>query len=121
MCSPEMGFAGVTAKPLVGKDGAMLVRFASSQAGLKEAVRLAEQFQAEGHGRLQWDQWVQTGGIPPSYVGGSNPMFVKVDEKGQRTWVLYGYLATVSDLDTLDTETKQNVVIKSRKELDLSD
>jgi hypothetical protein len=48
-------------------------------------------------------------------------MFVKVDEKGQRTWALYGYLATVSDLDALDTETKQNVVIKSRKELDLSD
>jgi hypothetical protein len=119
MCSPEMGFAGVTAKPLVGKDGAMLVRFASSQAGLKEAVRLAELFQSEGHGRLQWD--LQIRGIPPSYVGGDNPMFVNVDEKGQRTWVLYGYLATVSDLDALDTETKQNVVIKSRKELDLSD
>ncbi|KAM0872443.1 hypothetical protein ACQ4PT_038734 [Festuca glaucescens] len=118
----EMGFGGVTVKPLVGKDGAMAVRFESSLAGLKEAVRLAELFEAEGHGRLQWDQWVQTRGIPTSvYVGGSNPMFVKVDEKGQHTWVLYGYLGTASDLGVLDTESKQNVVIKSRKELDLSD
>uniref|UniRef100_A0ACD5WUH3 Uncharacterized protein n=1 Tax=Avena sativa TaxID=4498 RepID=A0ACD5WUH3_AVESA len=95
----EMGFGGVTVKPLVGKDGAMVVRFASSLAGLNEAVRLAELFKAEG----------------------INPMFVKVDENGQRTWVLYGYLATAWNLDALDTELKQNVVIKSRKELDLSD
>lgn len=117
----EMGFGGVTVKPLVGKDGAMSVRFASNLAGLKEAVRLADLFEAEGHGRLQWDQWVQTRGIPSSYVEGGNPMFVKVDEKGQQTWVLYGYLGTASDLDVLDTESKQNVVIKSRKEIDLSD
>ncbi|CAM0873841.1 unnamed protein product [Alopecurus aequalis] len=114
----EMGFAGVNVKPLVGKDGAMLVRFASSQAGLNEAVRLAELFEREGHGRLQF---VQPQGIPTSFAGGSNPMFVKVDEKGQRTWVLYGYLATACELDALDVESKQDVVIKSRKELDLSD
>lgn len=115
----EMGFAGFSVKPLVGKDGqrAMLVKFASSLAGLNEAVRLAELFDAEGHGRAQW---VQARGNP-SFVGGSNPMFVKVDEKGQRTWILYGYLATAWDLDALDAESKQNVVIKSRKELDLSD
>jgi hypothetical protein len=116
-----MGFGGVTVKPLVGKDGAMSVRFASNLAGLKEAVRLADLFEAEGHGRLQWDQWVQTRGNPSSYVEGGNPMFVKVDEKGQQTWVLYGYLGTASDLDVLDPESKQNIVIKSRKEIDLSD
>ena len=118
MCSPEMGFASVSVKPLVGKDGTMLVRFTSSQAGLNEAVRLAELFDAEGHGRLQW---AQPQGIPTSFVGGNNPMFVKVDAKGQRTWVLYGYLATACDLDALDVESKQDVVVKSRKELDLSD
>ena len=114
MCSTEMGFAAVSVKPLVGKDGAMLARFASSQAGLNEAVRLAELFESEGHGRLQTD-------IPPSFVGGSNPMFVKVDEKGQRTGILYGYLTTACNLDVLDVESKRDVVIKSRKELDLSD
>ncbi|KAI4995995.1 hypothetical protein ZWY2020_040497 [Hordeum vulgare] len=49
----EMGFAGVSVKPLVGKDGVMLVTFASNLAGLKEAVRLAELLEAEGHGRAQ--------------------------------------------------------------------
>ncbi|VAI04987.1 unnamed protein product [Triticum turgidum subsp. durum] len=118
MCCSEMGFAGVSVKPLVGKDGAMLVTFASNLAGLKEAVRLAELLEAEGHGRAQW---VDARGLTPSFVGGSNPMFVKVDEKGEPTWVLYGYLATAWDLDALDAESRQNVVIKSRKELDLSE
>ncbi|KAF7042987.1 hypothetical protein CFC21_052454 [Triticum aestivum] len=114
----EMGFAGVSVKPLVGKDGAMLVTFASNLAGLKEAARLAELLETEGHGRAQW---VHARGLTPSFVGGSNPMFVKVDETGQPTWVLYGYLATAWDLDTLDAESRQNVVIKSRKEFDLSE
>ncbi|KAI4995996.1 hypothetical protein ZWY2020_040498 [Hordeum vulgare] len=114
----EMGFAGVSVKPLVGKDGVMLVTFASNLAGLKEAVRLAELLEAEGHGRAQC---VHARGLPPSFVGASNPMFVKVDDKGQPTCVLYGYLATAWDLDTLDAEWRQNVVIKSRKELHLSE
>lgn len=114
-----MGFAGASVKPLFGKDGqrAMLVKFASSLAGLNKAVRLAELLETGGHGRAGWTRARST---PAAADGDSNPMLVKVNEKGERTWVLYGYLATAWDLDVLDTESKLNAVIKSRKELDLS-
>uniref|UniRef100_A0A0E0MGK5 XS domain-containing protein n=1 Tax=Oryza punctata TaxID=4537 RepID=A0A0E0MGK5_ORYPU len=107
-------------KPLSGKDGqrSMLVKFASSLAGLSEAERLAQSLEKQGHGRAEW---YRVRSVPPSADGGSNPLLVKVGVKGERTWVLYGYLATAWDLDALDLESKQNAVIKSRKELDLSE
>uniref|UniRef100_A0A0E0MGK4 XS domain-containing protein n=1 Tax=Oryza punctata TaxID=4537 RepID=A0A0E0MGK4_ORYPU len=116
----EMGFAGASVKPLSGKDGqrSMLVKFASSLAGLSEAERLAQSLEKQGHGRAEW---YRVRSVPPSADGGSNPLLVKVGVKGERTWVLYGYLATAWDLDALDLESKQNAVIKSRKELDLSE
>ncbi|KAF0896699.1 hypothetical protein E2562_027044 [Oryza meyeriana var. granulata] len=114
----EMGFACANVRPLFGKDGqrSMLVKFASSLAGLNEAERLAQSFEKQGHGRAEW---YRVRSIPPGADGGSNPSLVKMDAKGERTWVLYGFLATAWDLDVLDLESKKNAVIKSRKELDL--
>ncbi|XP_062197830.1 uncharacterized protein LOC133900650 [Phragmites australis] len=116
----EMGFASadVQVQPLVGKDGqrSMQVKFPCSLDGLNKALRLVELFEREGHGRAAW---ACIRSIAPTADGGNNPMLVKVDGKGQRTWVLYGYLATAWDLDILDPESKQNATVKSRKELDL--
>ncbi|KAG8090711.1 hypothetical protein GUJ93_ZPchr0011g27459 [Zizania palustris] len=116
----EMGFSGASARTLFGNDGqrSMLVKFAGSLAGLNEAERLAQIFGNQGHGRAEW---CRVRNIPPSADGGSNPLLVKVDTKGEQTWVLYGYLATAWDLDMLDPESKQNAAIKSRNELDLSE
>ena len=45
-----------------------------------------------------------------------------MDEKtGERKRIFYGYLAIASDLDKLDFDTKKKIMIKSRRELDLSD
>uniref|UniRef100_A0A0A9GAE6 XS domain-containing protein n=1 Tax=Arundo donax TaxID=35708 RepID=A0A0A9GAE6_ARUDO len=114
-----MGFAGadVQVQPLPGKGGqrSMQVRFPGSLDGLNKASQLVELFEREGHGR---PAWACIRSIAHTAEGANNPMLVKVDAKGTRTWVLYGYLATAWDLDTLDAESKQNATIKSRKELD---
>uniref|UniRef100_A0A0D9XTI5 XS domain-containing protein n=1 Tax=Leersia perrieri TaxID=77586 RepID=A0A0D9XTI5_9ORYZ len=114
----EMGFAGASVRPLSGKDGqkSMLVKFASSLAGLNEAEKLAQSFESQGHGRAEW---YRVRSIPSGANGTTNQLLVKVDAKGERTWVLYGYLATAWDLDVLDLESKQSALIKSKKELDL--
>ncbi|WVZ50971.1 hypothetical protein U9M48_002168, partial [Paspalum notatum var. saurae] len=94
--------------PLPGKDGqrSMQARFPASLDGLNKASRLVELFERQGHGRAAW---AHIRSIAPTSDGASNnPMLVKVDGKGERTWVLYGYLATVWDLDMLDAESKQN-------------
>ncbi|CAD6253464.1 unnamed protein product [Miscanthus lutarioriparius] len=115
----EMGFAGVDVQPLPGKDGqrSMQAKFPASLDGLNNASRLVELFERQGHGRAAWARIRSI--VPTSDGGNNNPMLVKVDGKGERTWVLYGYLATAWDLDILDPESKQNATVKSRKELDL--
>jgi hypothetical protein len=116
--SSEMGFAGVDVQPLLGKDGqkSMQVKFPATLDGLNKASQLAELFENTGHSRAAW---ARIRSIASSAEGASNPMLVKVDGKGERTWVLYGYLATAWDLDILDAESKQSATVKSRKELDL--
>jgi len=102
-----------------GKDGEryMQAKFPASLDGLNNASRLVELFERQGHGRAAWARIRSI--VPTSDGGNDNPMLVKVDGKGERTWVLYGYLATAWDLDILDPESKQNATVKSRKELDL--
>lgn len=115
----EMGFAGVHVQPLPGKDGhkSMQARFPASLDGLNKASQLVELFEHEGHGRAAW---ARIRSIAPTADGGNNnPMLVTVDGKGERTWVLYGYLATAWDLEMLDPESKKSATVKSRKELDL--
>lgn len=94
----------------------MQAKFPASLDGLNNASRLVELFERQGHGRAAW---ARIRSIAPTGVGNNHPMLVKVDVKGERTWVLYGYLATAWDLDILDPESKQNATVKSRRELDL--
>lgn len=114
----EMGFADVDVQPLPGKDGhrSMQAKFPASLDGLNKASQLVELFERQGHGRATW---ARIRSIAPTADEGNNPMLVKVDGKGERTWVLYGYLATAWDLDMLDPGSKQSVTVNSRKDLDL--
>ncbi|XP_010277270.1 PREDICTED: uncharacterized protein LOC104611767 isoform X2 [Nelumbo nucifera] len=113
----DLGFGGGKSKSLYGKDGHLgitLVKFAADQSGLKEAVRLAEYFEKEGHGRKGWTR------VQSSQMGKddeNNPNLVKVDEKsGEKKRIFYGYLGTASDLDKVDFDTRKRAVIESRRE-----
>ena len=114
---PELGFGGGKAKSLYGKDGHLgvtLVKFAGDQSGLKEAMRLAEHFEKENHGRKAWAR------VQPLTLGKddeNNPNLVRLDEKkGEKKRVLYGYLGTAFDVDKVDFDTRKKVSIESRKE-----
>ncbi|EHA8589628.1 putative protein SUPPRESSOR OF GENE SILENCING 3 [Cocos nucifera] len=117
----ELGFGGGKSKSIYGKEGhtgVTMVKFANTSAGLKEAERLVEYFERENHGRKGWARAQAS----RSGDDDKNPALVKVDEKtGERKRIFYGYLATASDLDKLDFDTRKKVIIKSRRELDLSD
>ncbi|GFS36707.1 hypothetical protein Acr_00g0047570 [Actinidia rufa] len=83
-------------------------------AGLKEAVRLAEFFEKQNHGRMGWAH-VQS--LTSGKDSEDNPNLVKLDEKtGEKTRILYGYLGTVFDLDKVDFETRKKTAVESRRE-----
>ncbi|KAL7210207.1 hypothetical protein ACSBR1_031717 [Camellia fascicularis] len=113
----DLGFGGGKSKSLYGRDGHLgitLVKFAGDQSGLKEAVRLAEFFEKENHGRRNWTH-VQS--LASGKDEENNPNLVKVDEKtGEKKRIFYGYLGTVVDLDKMDFETRKKAVIESRRE-----
>ncbi|CAL9065066.1 uncharacterized protein LOC103999244 [Musa acuminata AAA Group] len=117
----ELGFGGGKSKSIYGKEGhtgITMVKFANTQAGMKEAERLADYLEKDNHGRKGWAR------VQASQSGGDdkNPTLVKTDEKtGEKKRVLYGYLATASELDKIDFDMRKRAVIKSRRELDLSD
>ncbi|XP_010932757.1 uncharacterized protein [Elaeis guineensis] len=117
----ELGFGGGKSKSIYGREGhtgVTMVKFANTPAGLKEAERLVEYFERENHGRKGWARAQAS----RSGDDDKNPALVKVDEKtGERKRIFYGYLAIASDLDKLDFDTKKKIMIKSRRELDLSD
>lgn len=99
--------------------GMTLVKFANTQAGLKEAERLSEYFEKDNHGRKGWSR---AQAMSSSLDDDKNPALVKLDEKtGEKKRILYGYLVTASDLDKVDLDTRKRLVIKSRKEHDSSD
>lgn len=108
---------GGKSKSLYGRDGHLgitLVKFAGDQSGIQEAIRLAEHFEKENHGRRAWSR------VQPLTLGKddeSNPNLVKVDEKkGEKRRVLYGYLGTAFDLDKVDFDTRKKVAIESWRE-----
>lgn len=113
----DLGFGGGKSKSLYGRDGHLgitLVKFAGDQSGLKEAVRLAEFFEKENHGRRNWTH-VQS--LASGKDEEDNPNLVKVDEKTrEKKRIFYGYLGTVVDLDKMDFETRKKAVIESRRE-----
>ncbi|KAL5702283.1 hypothetical protein ACHQM5_027518 [Ranunculus cassubicifolius] len=112
----DLGFGGGKAKSLYGKEGHLgitLVKFAPDQSGLKEAVRLAEYFEKDYHGRKGWARAQQ-----PGRDDETNPNLVNLDEMNRENQrILYGYLATVLDFEKLDFETKKKVSIESKREL----
>ncbi|KAF9677596.1 hypothetical protein SADUNF_Sadunf08G0124100 [Salix dunnii] len=116
----DLGFAGGKSKSLYGRDGHLgitLVKFAGDQLGLKEAIRMAEHFEKDNHGRKAW------GCLQPVTLGNDdekNPSLVKVDRTGEKTRILYGYLATAADLNIVDFETRKKVVIESLREHEAS-
>ncbi|CAI8604683.1 unnamed protein product [Vicia faba] len=113
----ELGFGGGKSKALYGKEGHLgitVVKFADDKSGLEQAMRLAEHFKKENHGRKDWARaHAQSLGKEDE----NNPNLVQVDEKkGEKRKVLYGYLGTAFDIDKLDFDTRKKVVIKSRRE-----
>ncbi|KAG6764459.1 hypothetical protein POTOM_031928 [Populus tomentosa] len=116
----DLGSVGGKSKSLHGRDGHLgitLVKFGGDQSGLKEAIRMAEYFEKDNHGRKAW------GCLQPVTLGkddDKNPSLVKVDRSGEKTRILYGYLATAADLCKVDFETRKKVVIESLREYEAS-
>lgn len=114
----DLGFVAGKSKSLYSKEGHLgvtLVKFSRDMSGLKEAMRLAEFFERENHGRRGWEH------VRSKSFGKDddrNPNLVQVDEKtGKRKKIFYGYLGTASDLADLDSETRKKTAIESRREI----
>ncbi|KAF5736866.1 hypothetical protein HS088_TW14G01021 [Tripterygium wilfordii] len=114
----DLGFGSGKSKSLYGRDGhlgATLIKFTGDQSGLKEALRFAEYFEKDNRGRKDWAR------LQPLTLGKDdekNPKLMKVDDRtGEKTRILYGYLATATDLDKVDFDTRKKVVIESQREI----
>ncbi|ESQ47617.1 hypothetical protein EUTSA_v10020450mg [Eutrema salsugineum] len=114
----ELKLTGGKSKSLYGRDGHLgitLFRFAGDDSGLRQAMRMAEYFEKMNRGRKSWF------GLPPFTPGKDdekNHSLVEVDARtGEKKRVLYGYLATIADLDKVDMETKKKTTIESLREL----
>ncbi|TQD69232.1 hypothetical protein C1H46_045235 [Malus baccata] len=113
--STYLGFGSGKSKSLYGRDGHLgmtLVKFSGDEAGLKDAIRMAEFFEKENHGRRGWAR------VQPPVLGSKddemNPNLVKFDEKTrEKKRILYAYLGTAYDLDKVDFDTRKKVVIES--------
>ncbi|CAB4292050.1 unnamed protein product [Prunus armeniaca] len=114
----DLGFGSGKSKSLYGRDGHLgmtLVKFSGDEAGLKEAMRMAEFFVKDNHGRRAWAR------LQPPTLGSkddeNNPYLVKLDEKTrEKKRILYGYLGTAYDLDKVDFDTRKKVAIESLRE-----
>ncbi|WOH12825.1 hypothetical protein DCAR_0832334 [Daucus carota subsp. sativus] len=113
----DLGFTSGKAKSLYGKQGHLgvtLVKFAGDQSGLKEATRLGEFFEKDNHGRRSWAGMEN---LVSSKSAENNPNLVKVDKNtGEKEKILFGYLATASDFDKIDQDTKTRVEIVSKRD-----
>lgn len=113
----DLGFSSGKAKSLYGKQGHLgvtLVKFVGDQSGLKEATRLGEFFEKDKHGRRGW-AGVQN--VVSNKAAENNPSLVRVDKNtGEKERILFGYLATVSDFDKIDQDTKTRVEIVSKRD-----
>lgn len=95
--------------------GITLFRFAGDDSGLREAMSMAEYFEKMNRGRKTWAR-VQP--LTPSKDDDKNHSLVEVDGRtGEKKRILYGYLATITDLDKVDTETRKKTTIESLREL----
>ncbi|XP_010511334.1 PREDICTED: uncharacterized protein LOC104787443 [Camelina sativa] len=114
----ELGLTGGKSKSLYGRDGHLgitLFKFSGDDSGLREAMRMAEHFEKTNRGRKSWGR-IQP--FTPSKDDEKNQSLVEVDGRtGEKKRILYGYLATVADLDKVDMETKKKTTIESLREL----
>ncbi|GAB2217629.1 hypothetical protein Droror1_Dr00000831 [Drosera rotundifolia] len=111
----ELGFGGGKSKSLYGRGGHLgftMVKFRADQAGLREAMRMEEYFENQNRGRKAWDH-VQS--LLSVKDDPNNPNLVIVDKQtGVKQNIIYGHLATASDLDKVDSETKRKVVLECK-------
>lgn len=100
-------FTGVCqGKP--ANNSVLLVKFSPTFSGLLEAEKLHNHYADHKHGREELE------GV---YAGkGSNE--TRDVSTLETKDLLYGYMATVEDLDELDPETKKRCVIKSKKDIE---
>ncbi|GAB4843374.1 hypothetical protein Ancab_013340 [Ancistrocladus abbreviatus] len=113
----DLGFPGGKSKSLYAREGHLgitLIKFAADQSGLMEAMRLADHFEKENHGRKAWAH-VQS--ILSGKDEENDPNIVKVDRRtGEKEKIFYGYLAIASDLDKVDHETRKKAVLESKQD-----
>ncbi|VFQ85329.1 unnamed protein product [Cuscuta campestris] len=119
----DIGFHGGKSKALYSREGHLgvtVVKFSGDEAGLKEAVRLAEYFLRDNRGRNGWARvhpYTSSGGKEEE----NNPDLVRIDPRTrEKRRVFYGYLATVSDMEKVDFETRKKVSVESRREFQSS-
>lgn len=112
----DLGFSSGKAKSLYGKEGHLgvtLVKFVGDQSGLKEATRLGEFFEKDNHGRRSW---AGLQNLVSNKNAENNPNLVRVDKNtGEKEKILFGYLATASDFDKIDRDTKIREVVSKRE------
>jgi XS domain len=120
--SADLGFPGGKAKSTYdreGHTGVTIVQFVKTESGLKEAERLVNYFTTQNHDRKGWAHAQAT---RSSGDDDRNPLLVKMDDRtGEKKRIFYGYMATLSDVDEVDADTKKHFSLKSRREFDLSD
>ncbi|VVA98725.1 unnamed protein product [Arabis nemorensis] len=114
----ELGLTGGKPKSLYGRDGGhlgiTLFKFAGDDSGIRDAMRMAEYFEKTNRGRKSWAR-VQP--PIPSKDDEKHHSLVEVDGRtGEKKRILYGYLATITDLDKVDSETKKKTTIESLRE-----
>lgn len=97
-----------------GHLGIVLVKFAADEAGLREAIRMADYFEKGNCGRKAWAE-VQS--MPSVTEEVNHPRLVKVDKRtGERKKIFYGHLFTAFDLDKVDHEGRKKAVLESMRE-----
>ncbi|KAK4755745.1 hypothetical protein SAY87_009502 [Trapa incisa] len=113
----ELGFLGGKSKSLYGREGHLgitLIKFAGSESGLREAMKLAEHFEKESHGRKGWAR------LQPLTLGENddhNPNLVRVDGRtGEKRRIFYGFLGIAADLEKLDFDSRKKMSIESRED-----
>ncbi|KAL2509092.1 protein of unknown function XS [Forsythia ovata] len=113
----DLGFSKGKSMSLFSREGHLgihVVKFPGGESGLMDALRLAEHFEKQNRGRKEWAH-VQSSTF--NKEDDNNPNLVQLDAKtGEKMRILYGHLATVSDLDKVTFEIKKKVTIESRRE-----
>ena len=98
-----------------GHMGTTVVKFASDPSGLRDAMRLADFFEKQKHGRTSWASIQSL--LKPGKDDEKDLNFVKLDKRtGDKERILYGYLGTVFDLEGVDFDTRKKVTIESKRE-----